>query len=673
MLPDRFIRGYDRRRLRNLLALLFTALSIPTGVVIWQAYDQLKWEAWYQHRSRAEAFVNRVDGALAERVAATEGRSFTDFEFLVPTAPAGLRQRSPLSGYPVPQDLPGVIGYFQVNPDGTFSTPLLPGNGLSPAAAGLSRDDYERRGRLASEIRRVLADNRLVDTRSTAAGTLRQERDLAELASLEDADVSAEQAAFDQLNQPAGRPPEPDARNLQESRPAAAAAYGSVQDLRLDESLQLRSENRDQSADPGGADAVETRPVRARRVEKSVAADAPAIAAEAAADLEATITTFESEIDPYQFSRLGSGHFVLFRNVWLDGSRFVQGMLIDQSDFSGAIIEAAFRDTTLAATSDLVVGYRDDVIKVIRGGSDEEYAGSTAELEGSLLYRRSLSAPLDSLELIVAANRMPPGPGASVLAWTTALIAIVFASGFFALYRLGLGQIRLARQQQDFVSAVSHELKTPLTSIRMYGEMLREGWVDDEKRQQYYEYIHDESERLSRLISNVLQLARISRDEPQINLKPVRVTSLLDQVRSKIAKHAEGAGFELILNMDDNAGQASVEIDDDCFSQIVINLVDNAIKFSKHAERRQIDIGCSIGANGEVTFRIRDYGPGIPGDQLKKVFRLFYRPESELTRETVGTGIGLAIVHQLTTAMGGTVNARNCQPGAEFAVTFPTC
>ena len=73
------------------------------------------------------------------------------------------------------------------------------------------------------------------------------------------------------------------------------------------------------------------------------------------------------------------------------------------------------------------------------------------------------------------------------------------------------GQLRLARQQQDFVSAVSHELKTPLTSIRMYGEMLKAGWADDAKKQTYYDYIHSESERLSRLIENVLQLARLTR------------------------------------------------------------------------------------------------------------------------------------------------------------------
>ena len=113
------------------------------------------------------------------------------------------------------------------------------------------------------------------------------------------------------------------------------------------------------------------------------------------------------------------------------------------------------------------------------------------------------------------------------------------------MYRFAVGQLRLARQQQDFVSAVSHELKTPLTSIRMYGEMLKAGWADEAKKQTYYDYIQSESERLSRLIDNVLQLARLTRSSHRIDAKSVRVTELLDLVRSKVATQVERAGFEL--------------------------------------------------------------------------------------------------------------------------------
>jgi signal transduction histidine kinase len=320
--------------------------------------------------------------------------------------------------------------------------------------------------------------------------------------------------------------------------------------------------------------------------------------------------------------------------------------------------------------SDLAVGYRDDVIALVPGGSEESYSDASG-MRGALLYRSRLSAPLEALEVIFSVSRLPPGPGAAVLGWTTLLLAAVFVGGFLAIYRLGMGQIRLARQQQDFVSAVSHELKTPLTSIRMYGEMLREGWADDTRRQQYYEYIHDESERLTRLIENVLRLSSITRNGPSFDLRPTTAGELMDQLRSKIASQVERAGFELSFSIDEGVKRAEVMIDEDCFAQILINLVDNAIKFSKKAGANKVDIGAVIDGRRQLRFSVRDYGPGVPRDQMKKIFRLFYRTESELTRETVGTGIGLAIVHQLATAMSGKVDVVNRDPGAEFRVSFP--
>ena len=320
--------------------------------------------------------------------------------------------------------------------------------------------------------------------------------------------------------------------------------------------------------------------------------------------------------------------------------------------------------------SNLIIAYQDDVIHTFSGRDNSRYPNVAEDLDGALLYRNRLTAPLDRLELIFSIQRLPPGPGASVLGWVTLVLAVVFVGGFVSLYRMGLSQISLARQQQDFVSAISHELKSPLTSIRMYGEMLKEGWADEEKRQSYYEFIHDESERLSRLISNVLRLAKITRNEPQFDLKPTNVGELMSTTESKISNQIERAGFELRFKTINDAEKATIKIDQDCFAQIIINLVDNAIKFSRNADNKVIEISSRVSGDNRVLFSVRDYGPGIAKDQLKKIFQLFYRSESELTRETVGTGIGLAIVHQLTLAMDGDVDIVNAEPGAEFRVRF---
>ena len=391
-------------------------------------------------------------------------------------------------------------------------------------------------------------------------------------------------------------------------------------------------------------------------------------AAPAAADLR--IRTFESEVDPLDFSMLDSGHLVLFRKVWRGGERYIQGLLIDQQAFIEDTIDTPFMETALSNRSHLIVALGEDVIYTASGCDSYNCPDGNPGLDGALVFRERLSAPLDSIELIFSISRLPPGPGAVVLGWVTLVLALVFLSGFYAMYRLGLSQINLARQQQDFVSAVSHELKTPLTSIRMYGEMLKEGWADEEKKQTYYEYIHDESERLTRLISNVLQLANITRNEPQFDLKPCKLGELMSNIESKIANQVQRAGFRLRVKRDDETDRVAVMIDADCFAQIVINLVDNAIKFSENADNKTIEITSKLTNDNQVLFSVRDFGPGVPKDQMKKIFQLFYRPESELTRETVGTGIGLAIVHQLTLAMDGKVDIVNRETGAEFTVKF---
>ncbi|MGI9249121.1 MAG: sensor histidine kinase [Woeseiaceae bacterium] len=679
MLPKGLIKGLDKGRLRNFLVLFFLALAVPTAVLIWQGYSQLKWEAFHQYRIVAEEFTTRIDARLNEIINAADARSFADYAFLVVSGDpsANFVQRSPLSAYPVAADVPGVIGHFQVDAEGTFSTPLLPPAGTEAASLGIGENEYTDRLELARAIKEVLADNRLVQARLNVGARRR----FAESLAVAKDDYS--QQVFDQLNEPRQNAryfsDEDGTVGLEEEEGEAveirqrATSIGKVSDLKFDANLQQKSEQveRDDARNERSYDA----PGRTKRKEQIAllesaqpAASEPLRNIPGPADLR--ISTFESEVDPFEFSLLDSGHFVLFRNVWRDGDRYIQGLLVDQEAFTTDVIGKRFLDTALSDMTNLIVAFQDDVIHRFGGHSRMSYPNVAEGLDGALLYRNRLTAPLNGLELIFGIERLPPGPGGTVLGWVTLVLAIVFAGGFFTLYRLGLSQINLARQQQDFVSAVSHELKTPLTSIRMYGEMLKEGWADEEKRQSYYEFIHDESERLSRLISNVLQLANITRNEPEFDLKPTGVGELMSITESKVTSQVERAGFSLKFKIANDVDQATIHVDEDCFAQIIINLVDNAIKFSRNADVKAIEINCKRTSDNRISFSVRDFGPGIPKDQMKKIFQLFYRSESELTRETVGTGIGLAIVKQLTLAMNGTVDLINVEPGAEFRLVF---
>lgn len=668
--------GLGRRGLRLWLGLFFLLLALPAALLVQQAYSQLKWEVFHQYQTRAAELTARIDGRLDEWIDAEEGRSDADYGFLLAIGEGGdIPQRSPLSSYPVTGTLPGLIGHFQVDAEGLFSTPLLPGPDADPTRYGLSEAELVERRQARQRLLDILGRNRLVAAASgdpepepVAGRRERADRDTpADRAGAEEIVASAPpipvsppaQQAFDRLADVRQRPaPEP-------------GRLGRVEDLQLESRYALPAgKSAEQSLAPSPPSEDETAAAAPSMAEPLAA---PPVAEPTAAPVAppVRVRTFERARDPFEFSLLDSGHFVLFRKVWRDGQRLIQGLLIEQQPFLDEAIGSAFRGSGVAPVSDLVVAYRGEVFALFGGAAARDYLASTAELSGALLYRSRLSAPLGELELVFSITRLPTGPGGRLLLWTAALLALVLCGGCYALYRLGLRQIELTRQQQDFVAAVSHELKTPLTSIRMYAEMLREGWASEEKKRSYYDYICDESERLSRLIANVLQLARMTRNELRVELRPQSVGELLDEACARVGTPVERAGFRLVRRIEPDTANRAVLADRDGFVQIMINLVDNALKFAARAERREVELGACRQGDRTMLFTVRDHGPGVTRGQMRHIFRLFYRGGSELTRETTGTGIGLALVEQLARAMQGRIEVVNCEPGAEFRLTLP--
>jgi signal transduction histidine kinase len=382
------------------------------------------------------------------------------------------------------------------------------------------------------------------------------------------------------------------------------------------------------------------------------------------------VALFDTEIDPFEVALLESGHLVLFRKVWRGGARSIQGALVAQRPFLEQVVGDPFRASAVARVADLQVRWQGRPLATVGGTGADPYLARAPEVDGAMLQRMRLSPPLGAMELAVHAERLPAGPGAGVLAWLSVALAAVLVGGFGLLYRLGLRQIALVRQQQDFVSAVSHELRTPLTSIRMYAEMLREGWVDDARRRDYYDTIGREAERLSRLVQNVLQLARMSRRELRLQPRVLGAAEVVEDLRRAVVAQVEAAGFTLRVDCPPEAAVAAIEADPDALTQIGVNLVDNALKFAARAERREIVLSCGLLRGGELALGVRDYGPGIPKGQAKRVFELFYRADGGLTRDTPGTGLGLGIVRELAAAMGGRTELVHHRPGVEVRAVF---
>jgi signal transduction histidine kinase len=685
-----------QRRLILSLVLFFAALALPTSILVYQAYGQLKWEAFHQHQQLARELTLRIDGGFRDLIEREENRPISDYEFLNVTGSEGsaFLQRSPLSQFPLEAEVPGLLGYFQVDAAGKLRTPIVPEANAS--SYGISSSELRQREQQEGRIRGILDQNRLVGKSDVAAapatiGEIIAEEEVAEeqadspaLASqlfssssgiATDDHEAQGQAGFDELTTrklktPSGsRAPADQVKDLklEDSYEVAAAAAPEAQRLEAKKQTAAKRSRKEKVNLP------QAMFDQGQSLEKSALEDDDVAAAEAGLNQQAIrIQTFESEVEPMEFALLDSGHFVLFRRVWHQDARYVQGILIDQADFIERLIAPAFRESSLSSMSKLIVSYQGSILQNFAAEYSRLYRPSAEQSTNELLYQSRLIAPFGDIELIYTLARLPVGAGGQVIIWSALVLAIVLIGGCLMLLRLGQRQLALARQQQDFVSAVSHELKTPLTSIRMYGEMLREGWVDEAKRKTYYDFIFHEAERLTRLINNVLQLARMSRNEQVGNLADMTVGEALAELKPRLESQLEPSGFELVINGAAEVDAARIEIDLDWFIQIFINLVDNAVKFSANGAARRIEIRYQQMRDGKVQFAVRDFGPGIEPDQMKKIFTLFYRSENELTRETVGTGIGLSLVQQLASAMQAEVDVVNCDPGAEFRIRFAT-
>ena len=298
-----------------------------------------------------------------------------------------------------------------------------------------------------------------------------------------------------------------------------------------------------------------------------------------------------------------------------------------------------------------------------------------------LISRQNLIRPFENYIITYATDPLVLSSAAVYNITLMTILMLIIALGCYGFYRISVAQLKLAEQRLNFVSSVSHELKTPLTSIRMYSEMLKTGMLlSEQHRSEYYEFIHSESERLSRLIDNILQLSTLSRQHHSVKPQYIKLSILTDIIRSKVSSLVDNNDFTLnITHFFDAPDNVLLLVDVDAFSQVVINITDNAIKFFDSKKlidqsRKQIDFifKCDPQSSNQnhIQLTIRDYGEGITKEQESKIFELFYRGGSELTRSTQGTGIGLALVNELILAQQGTIQVQRMDPGLAMNILF---
>ncbi len=230
-------------------------------------------------------------------------------------------------------------------------------------------------------------------------------------------------------------------------------------------------------------------------------------------------------------------------------------------------------------------------------------------------------------------------------------------------------QMRLSQMKSDFVSNVSHELRTPISSIRVFGEYMRLGRVKTpEKVREYGEYIETESRRLTQLINNILDFSRIESAEKKYRFAPSDITELVAQAVSAFGVPLRDHGFTITFEPPD-APLAPLSVDRDAVGQAIVNLLDNAVKYSGDGKEIAVSVDSS---RDEVRITIADHGIGIPAREQKKIFEKFYRVGSGLVHDVKGSGLGLAIVRHVIQAHGGRVEIRSAPgQGSVFTLVLP--
>ncbi len=247
------------------------------------------------------------------------------------------------------------------------------------------------------------------------------------------------------------------------------------------------------------------------------------------------------------------------------------------------------------------------------------------------------------------------------------LLGAALGGGGWFFYRNVRRQAELARLKSDFIANVSHELRTPLSMIHMFAETLEMGRVrSDEKRQEYYRIIAQETDRLARLVNNILNFSRIEAGRKIYHFAQVDLNSVVESVLGTYRPGMESAGFTVTVNFAEHL--PPVKADAEAVSEAVLNLLDNASKYSGDVRAVAVSMGS---VNGAVFIEVADRGVGIAREHHRKVFDQFYRVEGGTAKTASGTGLGLSLVRHIMEAHGGRAELES-EPGkgSRFRLVF---
>lgn len=257
-----------------------------------------------------------------------------------------------------------------------------------------------------------------------------------------------------------------------------------------------------------------------------------------------------------------------------------------------------------------------------------------------------------------------------LIAGASLMLIVILGSGYVA-HRAMSRELRFARLQSDFVGAVSHEFRSPLTTLRMITELLSQNRLSESRRQQSYVYLERETTRLHRLVEDLLDFGLMESGRKQYRVASHDAFQVVRATLSDFAEQAAANGFQVEAEFSSVNGcqKAMIQVDEEALRRAVRNLLENAMKYSP--ECHTIWVNGSVEGN-EVCIAVRDEGMGIAADEQRSIFQKFVRGDAAKEAGIKGTGIGLAMVRQIIEAMHGEIRLQSeTGVGSTFTLVLP--
>ena len=626
------------KRLKILILVFCAALAVPLGYFVFRTHLGLQQEEVAELRFFAETLFEEMERELAALVIVEEGRAIDDYNYLLNPTPDQDRNRN-RSG---PYHEEYILGYLQSNPDGSYRTSL----------AAVGRAKPEERAQVLAQLKetnRALQTQKTRTTVSTKSAPVKENKKKTKKASPSLAekylDLSRGKKDKDYLGQEEKRVEQISALQYRNIAPPPPVLTKKEAELQT-------------------GDAVEYGEAQAAG-ETAAMNESDATGADSRLKLDSALQnlTFQVEVDPLQAMAIDGERFFIFRRIVIDNQVYRQGFVIGVSEFLKHLVETHFIGQPMSRFTRLS-------LRVLDQGRELNsiQAGPVAD-KPVLSIQHGFPRPFAFLQGLLVCRNIPRSDGRNTLFIMIVTLTAVILLGLLAIYHNVRVVVDLSERRTGFVSSVTHELKTPLTNIRLYIEMLEQGIArDQEREQEYFRILTGESARLSRLINNVLEFSKLEKKQRQMDLVEGLFDEVIEETLGVMKEKLRQEGFTVEV---DSRVENPFSYDREVMVQALMNLMENSIKFGRNGPEKKIILRVAP-QGGRMAVSVSDTGPGVPKKALRRIFDDFYRVEGPLTRSAKGTGIGLALVKKYVQAMGGTVTAANNHgPGCTITILLP--